>query len=138
MVLSIITVVAAIAAPRFAGADQRYRADAAARRIAADLDYVSRTARARAAAQSISFSVTTDSYTSSARPLDVGPDQAYVVRLDVSPYRAAISRVDFEGGAEIIFNGHGMPDRDGLVVIEAGRASRRVLVSAATGEVTIE
>lgn len=138
MVLSIIAVVAGIAAPRFSSAERRHRLDAAAQRIVTDLQYVSRTARATAASHAVSFSTAGHSYTSSARPLDVGPDEPYTVRLNHPPYNAKLVSVDLAGEAEVIFNGHGIADRGGEIVVGVGDATRRVLLDAATGEVTIE
>lgn len=138
MVLSLLAIVAAIAAPRFARAERNYRVEAAAQRIVADLDYISRTARARASSHAVTFSLTSHSYSSSAKPLNTSPDQAYVVRLDHPPYRASLVSVSLGGDQQIIFNSHGMPDSSGEIVVAVGARSRRVLIDAASGEVSVE
>lgn len=138
LVVAIVATLAAVAAPRFSSADRRYRADAAARRIVADLDYVARTARARSAPHAVSFSLTAHTYVSSAPPLDVGPDEPYTVRLDVPPYRARLVGVDFEGNTELTFSGYGRPEQGGEISVAVGDIVRSIRVDVATGEVVIE
>lgn len=137
MVVAIISVVAAMAAPRFSSAERRHRADAAAQRVVVDLDYLSRMARAQAASYAVSFSVTSDSYASSARSLDAGPDEPYVVQLDRPPYRARLIRVELADD-NLVFDGYGMPQGDGQIVVGVGDLRRTVRIHADTGKVTIE
>ncbi|MEX2670994.1 MAG: prepilin-type N-terminal cleavage/methylation domain-containing protein [Phycisphaeraceae bacterium] len=138
MVVAIISVVAAVAVPRFSGAERRYRVESAAGRVAADLAYVARTARARASSQAVDFALASDSYASSARPLDEGPDEPYVVRLDRAPYRATLVAVDLDGTTGLIFDGYGMPDRSGTITVGVGDSLRTITVDAETGSVTLE
>ena len=137
-VLAIVVILAGIAMPRFSSADQRHRADAAAQRIAADLHYAGRTARARAASVGVSFSLETDTYTAAVRALDAGPDEPYVVHLDRPPYRVRLVDVDFAGGTTVTFDGYGRPTESGQVTVEVGQNQRRIVIDSTDGAIRLE
>lgn len=129
IVLVIVAVVGAIALPRFAQATARQQLDAAAGRVAADLE-LART-RARAASQSlaVSYSTANDHYSMNA----VGGD-AKTVELDESPYGVDLIKVKFGTGASVTFNGYGVPSSSGAVVLESNGNTVTVTLDA-NGEV---
>jgi len=140
MVVVIIGMLAAMAIPRFANSLAHRRVEAAARRIAADLALAQRRAKFTSASQKVTFDVVANSY------LLVGvqhldhPDEAYQVSLSEDPYRAAIVNVDF--GAtdpeEIVFDGYGVPDSGGTIVVDAGGNQKTVTVDPDTGRASVQ
>jgi len=114
IVLVIVATVGAVALPRFARATARQQLDAAADRVAADLE-LART-RARAASQSltVSYSTADDHYRMNA----VGGD-AKTVELDEPPYGVDLIKVKFGTDASVTFNGYGVPSSSGAIVLES-------------------
>ena len=137
MVVCILGILATTAIPRVASSLQRNRAEAAARRIASDLNLAQTRARQASASQTVVFDVAGGSYRLVGMMSPDHPTAAYVVSLKDSPYEVLIVSASFGGDAQIIFNGYGVPDSDGTVVIQAGSFWRTVSVAAETGRVTV-
>jgi prepilin-type N-terminal cleavage/methylation domain-containing protein len=136
VVLAIMSALAGIAAPRYAGAQVRFRADAAQRRVAEDLRWFARHANATSASVTVNYNTTTHVY---GTPEINDPDQAgrnYSVDLTEAPYQVRIASADFAGSASLTFTGHGHPQAGGSVVIAVGDQTRTITVDAITGEVT--
>jgi type II secretory pathway pseudopilin PulG len=131
--MAIIGVMASIAVPRYANFIARGRADAAARRVVADLAYAQRLARQSGAAQRVSFSKDLDRYLLVGVPDPDHAGQDYGVVLSVDPYQARIYFVDFGGGLEVLFDGYGVPDNGGAVVVKVGDHVRQIDVDPHTG-----
>ena len=62
LVLAIVAICAAVAAPRYGRASGRYRADLAARRVLADLRLAQSYAKTASASRTVSFATTTEQY----------------------------------------------------------------------------
>lgn len=138
LVIAIISVMAAVALPRFAAAAWRYRADSAARRIIADLDFARARASARSATVSVKFDDKTHTYTLiGVADIDRAAD-GYTVVLGEEPYRASIVSVDIAGGRQIDFDGFGKPAAGGKIVIAAGQTQRTVTLDPSTGKATFQ
>lgn len=136
IVLAIMVTVAGIAAPRFSGAVARYRADAAAKRVAADLQLAADRARAMSTPGTIQFSGSV--YTIVGVADLQHPTQDYTVNLSDAPYHAQITAVDFGGATDLVMDGFGLPSADGSVVIKVGGELRRVSVQASSGRIIAE
>ena len=138
MVLAIVAVLGAIAVPRYALATARYRADAAARRIVADLAL----ARAKAYGSSVSKTVTFDLETNSVTIPGVrGLKSAsvdYVTRFDDDPYRAKLVSADFGEDTVVVFDIYGRPDSSGQVVVESGKIRKTIVLDPDTGEASVQ
>jgi prepilin-type N-terminal cleavage/methylation domain-containing protein len=151
LVLGIMVVIAAMAAPRFGDSIARQRADGAASRIVSDLNYARALARMTSASVTVTFDPTRDKYTipTAADPLCNTP-APYVIDLGASPYR-----VNMLGGAaapaggampntgsgnstfSITFDGFGEASATGWIVVQAGNWSREVsLDSSARATIT--
>lgn len=138
IVLAVVAVVSAVAIPRYSNAVQRYRAEAAARRIASDLERTRTLARAGSSERTIEFRPSTLAYyIEGERSLD-RRSFASLVRLAEEPYRARSLSADLGGDLVLRFNGYGVPDSGGEIVVATGTAKRRVRVDGGTGAVTIE
>jgi type II secretion system protein H len=137
LVLAIVAIFTALAAPRYGRASGRYRADLAARRVMADLRLAQSTAREASSARTVSFSTATDQYVLSDVPALDGPSANYTVVLSGPPYSADLTDVSFSG-AQVTFNGWGLPDKGGTVVLSAGAEQRTVVVDGVTGRISLQ
>ena len=136
-VTAIVGVLAAVAIPRFAGTMANHRLELAATRIVADLSLVQRGARTAGTSQSVQFELADHRYRLSALKDIDHPNAVYIVELSEQPYGATLVAVDFGGDAEIIFDGYGMPDSGGSVVIQVGDSQKIVTVDADTGRAAV-
>ena len=137
MVLSIVVILAAVAAPRFASANARYRADFAARRVAADLSLAQTHARSTGTSVTVRFGVDQNRYTLvGVEALDGSGD--YSVNLDQSPYLATLASAEFGDDGDLIFNGWGKTDSAGTLTLTVGHETRTLDVNSPSGEVTIQ
>lgn len=132
MVLVIIAVVAGIAAPRLANAAANQRAQAAAQRVAADLELARERAKASSAVYAVSFDLPTQTY-----KLGTG-NSSDTVDLSRSPYQTQRMTADFSGRAVVSFNAFGVPDSGGSVGVQGGTTSYTVTLAAESGEVTVQ
>ncbi len=137
-VLVIISIIAALAVPRYANAVARYRAELSAARIAADLTFARRYAKFNSTDLKIGFDAAADSYELSGvpDPDDGSPD--YVVQLSEEPYGADLVSADVGTDGFLWFNGFGLPDGAATIRVQVGTYGSQVTVDAATGRVTVE
>jgi prepilin-type N-terminal cleavage/methylation domain-containing protein len=117
LVLVIIGMLAAIAAPRFAGASQRQRLRAAGERLALDVARLREDARAASGQGTIDF--TRAGYRTGVTAGGVAR-AARQVALNEAPYFVTIAAVDAGGDSAVLFNGYGNPDSALSVTLEAG------------------
>ena len=137
LVLAIVAICTAVAAPRYGRASGRYRADLAARRVVADLRLAQSSAKAASSSRTVSFSTATDQYQLSNVPALDGTSANYTVVLSAPPYQADLTNVSFSG-SQVTFNGWGLPDQGGTVALSAGAEQRTVVVDAATGRISLQ
>ncbi|MBN2477588.1 MAG: prepilin-type N-terminal cleavage/methylation domain-containing protein [Pirellulales bacterium] len=137
IVVLIIGLTAAVAVPRFADALVRCRVEAAAQRIAADLELARRRARASSQSQVFRFLPATEGYVLPGVPHLDHPGQDYTLTLSMPPYRSTFSGVDFGGDNDLIFDGHGLPDSEGEISIQSGSHEKTILVDPNTGEANV-
>jgi len=136
LVLVIIGIIASVTVPRVAKALAVQRLEAAANRIAADIALTQRQARITSVAKKIGFEVDSNRYgLSGVRHLDRA-SAIYTVNLADEPYGTELISADFDGDAELIFDGYGVPDSGGVLLISCGVESIQITVAAETGAVT--
>jgi prepilin-type N-terminal cleavage/methylation domain-containing protein len=138
LVLGIITILAAIAQPRYGAATSRYRADLAARRIVQDLALAQATAKAKGAAQTVRIRQGADQvvlFDTAALDRHL---PTYCTYLSDSPYKADITSSVFNGDNYIIFDGWGLPDSGGIAVLSVGSETRTITIDPDTGKASIE
>jgi type II secretion system protein H len=138
LVLAIIGIFAAVAAPRYGRASGRYRADLAARRIAADLRLAQSCAKAASSSRTVSFSTAAEQYQLLNVPSPDGVPGDYTVVLSAPPYNADLTSVNFNSSSQVIFSGWGLPNNGGTIVLSAGSEQRTVVVDGASGRVSIQ
>ncbi len=138
MAIAVIAIVAAIATPRYANALTRYRAEAAARRVVADLALARQTAKSTSSSRTVGFDAAKHSYLiPNVRELDTAGTM-YRVQLQDPPYQAQIVSVDLGGDWQIIFDGFGIPDSGGFVIVQAGDYQYTVVVDPETGAAQVQ
>jgi prepilin-type N-terminal cleavage/methylation domain-containing protein len=138
IVLAIIGVLAAIAVPRFAEADARQRADAAARRIVADLALARTKAYTSGETVTVTFDVPADLLLVPGMTSLDKSSSDYTVNLAEAPYRARLISADFGGVPVVNFDGYGMPDSGGSVVVKVGRYTKTVVLEPGAEKATVQ
>jgi type II secretory pathway pseudopilin PulG len=138
IVLLIIGIISAIAAPRYANALARQRVDAAARRIVADLSVAQRQAKSASMTQTVDFDLTDNLYRLLGMQHLDHASREYQVLLSQEPYQVTIVSADFSGTMKVRFDGYGVPDTGGTVVIQAGQYQKTISVDADTGRATVQ
>jgi prepilin-type N-terminal cleavage/methylation domain-containing protein len=134
LVMAIITVLTAMAVPRYTAAQQHYRADAAAHRLVADLSMARSRANSTSAPQTVVFNVASSQYQMPGVPDLKHSTATYTVLLGGEPYKATIVSADFAGATQVTFDGYGVPNCGGTVVLLAGGFQRTVTLDANSGK----
>ena len=139
VVVVIIGIVSAIAAPRYANALAHHRVDAAAKRIVADLSLAQRQAKISSTSQTVEFEtgVGQSAYWLLGMPHLDRSGEEYAVLLSQEPYQATIVSADFGGDKEIVFDGFGVPDSGGLVIVQVGKYQKKIAVDPETGRASV-
>ena len=136
-VIAIIAIVAAMAMPRYGRSVARYRADCAARRVAADLALARAGAKASSADRVVTFNTVAGSYTlAGVRHLDHAASP-YTVALSDAPYPAQLHYADFGGAPQAQFDMYGAAKWGGQVIVRVGEFQRVVALSRDDGSVTV-
>src|SRR5690349_5400432 len=133
LVLAIMGIMAGIAAPRYARSLARYRADMAARRIAADIALAQSRARSTSTSQTIAFDTTAEQYSIIGMANPDNRSASYVVNLGDEPYLAALGTASFNGSGTLTFNGYGDPASSGSITVSTGDTTKTITVSGDTG-----
>jgi prepilin-type N-terminal cleavage/methylation domain-containing protein len=129
--LSIIAIAGAVALPRYGRALARYRAELGGRRVVADLER----ARQRARATGSTWQIVFDSAGYTVQPVMV-VNAADVTRVIVSrdPYLGNLQKINFGGDATVFFDGFGVPDSGGSLVVNSGIAAYGVDLDPQAGK----
>ena len=138
LVLAIMGVLAAIAVPRFNSSAVNYRIESAAWRLKADLTYARQLAKTAGASRSVTFDVSANQYTLSDVTHPDRPSEPYLVDLSEDPYATDIVSATFGFGTDVTFNGFGVPQSGGQIVIQVRDRQMTLTLDAETGGVTIE
>lgn len=132
MVLTIISIAAAIAVPRFARAINRRNADSAARRLVQDLALARQHARVTSNDIKITFR-DLPGYEMDNVPDPNNPNESYSVNLKGAPYNVSEWKMFLGGAKDLSFDMHARPNRKGSIVIRVGSESRSISVNGETG-----
>jgi len=138
IVVLIIGIFAAVTIPKYGDSTSRFRAEAAAKRIAADLMYARQVAMNQGTSQPVTFAISTNSYSMPNAPDPNRSAFAYSVNLSSTAYPATILAADFGGAASVTFDIHGQANAAGYVTIESDVYQKIIELDAATGRATIQ
>ena len=137
-VIAIIAIVAAMAMPRYGRSVARYRAECAARRVAADLSLARASAKAGSTDRVVTFNTVAGSYTlAGVRHLDHSASP-YTVTLSDAPYHAQLYYADFGGAPQAQFDMYGAPRWGGKVIVRVGEFEETVALSRDDGSATVQ
>lgn len=140
VVLVIMAALALIAEPRYAGVLSRYRVERAARRVAADLALSRFQARTSSRSRSIAFNPNLHQYEMSwsTGALSDAPSATTTVKLNAEPYRVKIVSASLGGDTAVTFNGYGVPDSGGAVILQSGPYQKTVVLNADTAKAQVQ
>jgi prepilin-type N-terminal cleavage/methylation domain-containing protein len=136
--LSIMGVMAALAIPRYANATSNYRADAAARRIVADLSLARSQARLISKPLTVVFDTAAQKYQISGMEDLLHRTSVYSVQLSDQPYRATLVSVSFGGAAQVTFDQYGSPNTGGTIVVDSGGSRKTIVLNQASERAVIQ
>ena len=137
LVVAIMGIIAAIATPRYALAVDRYRADAAARRIVADIRWTHSRAIAVGGPRTLAFTSGKSAYSVAGESDPDHPAAAFAVDLSTGPYAATVVSTSFGASTGVAFNGFGICTAGGTVVIQSGSCKKTIQIDSVTGAATI-
>lgn len=131
VVVAIIALAAAVAMPRYGRALARYRAEVGARCVITALDQARQRARATGSLWEVVF--TASGYT--VRPVTVvDPADVSTVNLSRDPFLANLQKVNMGGDSTVIFDGYGVPDSGGSLVVASGLGAFQVDLDPQAGK----
>ena len=137
LVAAIMSIIAVIAVPRYGRFNARRAVEGVARRVATDLALAQRRAKFTSTSQTVSFDVAAETYTLVGMDDPDHSGQTYQPSVASEPYNAIIESASLGGDPDIIFDGYGVPDSGGTVVVQVGRYQKTLTVNAQTGRVTV-
>ena len=138
LMLAIISVCAAIAAPRYANSLAVYRAQAAAQRIAADINLARTQGKISSAGQSIVFNVSANSYSLPGVPGLNGQPSPYALSLSSDPYSTTLQSATFGTGSTLTFDRFGQPLTGGTITLASGGYQKSVVIDPVSGMATVQ
>lgn len=138
LVSAILAVLAGIATPRYGRAVARYQVAMAAKRVAADLEYAANRARTSSSNLTVTFAPGSDRYQMAGVPDLRDSSNDYTVVLTDSPFRSSMTSAGFGGDTSVVFNGYGVPDSGGTVVVTCGPYQKSIVLNAETGKAQVQ
>ena len=136
LLMSILT---AVALPRWATSLQKQRVALAANRVVADLTRAQSAAYGTSASKTVTFTVGTSQYLVSGVTSLKTSSASYVVVLSDDPYRCTLVSVWGQTGTQdITFNGYGLPNKGGNIVVAAGGFQKTIVVDATSGTAVVQ
>ncbi len=132
VVIVVMGTAAAVAVPRFMNSTKRSRLQAAAQRLAQDIEVSRERARTLGVYQTFYFS--TDGYIIMDRTATT--EVKRMVTLSDDPYDCTIGWVALKTGTDFSFDGFGVPSTSAIVKITNGTDAYLVSIAAGSGAVT--
>ncbi|MEZ6068072.1 MAG: hypothetical protein R3B90_20695 [Planctomycetaceae bacterium] len=108
----VLGLLSAVAMPKFAAALEARQADAALKRIAADLEFARQTAISTSQVCTVRFEAAPDRYTMSGVEHPQHPGRSYVVELSEISAAIRLSGASFNGGNTVTYTIYGLPSSD--------------------------
>lgn len=137
IVVLLLSILTATAAPKFLEAYTRQRVEAAAARIRADLELARKLAMTKSETRTVIFNSEANSYTlSDLEDLDRRAD-SYDVDLSKVPYEVKLTAEGIGVSEEVEFDFHGTPNRGGTVTISSDGYQQTVTLNGVTGKATV-
>lgn len=138
LVLAILAILVAMAAPRYGTAVARYQAEMAARRVVADLALSRSRARITSTQHTVAFTPAADQYQLPGVADLKNSAADYLVDLSARPYHADLLSADFGGDGTVVFDGYGKPDSSGQVIVQVGDIQKIIALDQDTGKASVQ
>lgn len=136
IVLLIVGILAAVAAPKFSAALSSFRLRAVAERVAGDIRYAKRMAQQNSSTQTIVFDPDTESYTLAGIANVNRRAQTYRFSLTDMEYECQLVSADFGGSSSLTFGVFGRPVSPGTVVVGCAGATSTLTIDS-LGQVSV-
>lgn len=134
VVLVIISMIAAVASPRFANALARHRSDVAVTRLLNDFEHARSLASRTSASVSVSIDVPKDILTIvTSSHSNNRSDDIMVTEYAREPYYATLTGAYFDKDTTLVYDGYGRPDSGGWVKMRVGTHSSIIRVDPQAG-----
>lgn len=137
LVIAIMAVLSGIAIPRYGRGTNRYRAEATAKRVVAELQEAQQRARSASAPCTIAFSTSTSIITITNPTTGGVAGRTSQISLNVPPYVSTIRSATFGSGSSLTFSGYGKPSNAGTIVVGSGTELKTITLSAVTGATAV-
>jgi type II secretion system protein H len=135
IVVLIIGIVFAAAAPKYRDALVYYWLDGATRRVANDLRYARQCARKTCKVQTVAFTLASDSYTlANTADMNRRGVTGFTVKL-ATEFNVDLAGADFAGSPTVQFDIFGRPNQPGTITLQSNGAQRTITLDTA-GQVT--
>lgn len=140
--ISIVGILASVAAPKFSSSYQSIQLEAVARRLVGDLRYARKVAIQTSSLTEVTFRVSPAGYDMTGVEHPARPHEVYSVDLGDLASRATLTSVSFDGSTTIAFNSYGRPLANhvglnsGAIQVQLGGRTATVTINSATGEAT--
>lgn len=141
LTLFIIGLFAAIAFPRYGHLVTKFRADALADQVAADLNFARQQAKLKGTTQAVQFDAAADQYELTGLSDIDHPELPYLIDLTESGPATDLMSVSFGStgtDTSVTFDMYGRPDSGGFVVLQVAGNQRTILVEEMSGSVEIQ
>ena len=139
IVLLLMATMAVVAVPRWTASLQKLRVSNAANRIVADFARVQSAAYNSSSTKTMTFTIDSSQYTvAGVQSLNnnAGP---YIVTLSADPFQCRLVSVwGLTGNQSMTFNGYGVPNRGGNIIVAAGSYQKTIVVDAASGTAVVQ
>ena len=130
IVVLIMGLLAAVAAPTYVSTVTKYRVDMAARKIVADLHFARAEALRNSLSRTVQFDTTNNRYELLSVESTDRTGTNYLVELVDEPFYSALVSATFNGDEAVVFDRFGRPDSVGTVVVQAGGLQKTVSLAA--------
>lgn len=137
--IAIMGGMSAMAVPKWSAYLQKQRLSLAASRVVADLARAQAAAYHSSTSQTMTFTVGSSQYTiSSVKSLDLSSG-TYTVVLSQDPYQCTLASVWGQAGTQTLtFNGYGLPNQGGSIVLTNGTLQKTIVVDPNSGLAVIQ
>ena len=136
VVLLIVAIMAAVAAPKYAESLASFRLQGVAQRIAADIRQARRYAQQNCTTQAINFDTATNSYTLTGVNDVDRRSRTYQFSLASPEYECELVSANFNSTAILSFDIYGRPVNTGTIVVRSGNLTQTLSVDE-LGQVTV-
>ncbi len=135
IVMLIMGILTAVAAPRYFDSLSKFRVEAASQRMVADMKLARREAQRTSSSKTIVFDLASNSYSVTGIDDFNRPGTAYRFNFGQSDYQVALESASFAGATTLTYDMYGRPSAAGVVVMSSGNNTETVGVDV-NGNVT--